>query len=409
MDSFYCIIYDMYDQPMNFNPVANIMNRTRESINKKSYLDYINLDQDSVLNCEFNKIVWTDTLFFKVETLFINWFDKKPSTIQCTIKNSNIEKIIDIICNSFSDFKIVTYTYKNIYELEENIVLCSKNHNIIVSISSFEDMETFDSDAEGSHSVSIFTNDLKFIKRMRDLISSQYSNEKDKSSVFIFERDSHGSMHLVPHKIAGFPVDIDSHYNDDFKDVDDRIKEWCSDSESINKKLVLLSGKPGTGKTNYLKNLISTQKNRRIIYIPPYQVGAIADPSFFSFISSYKNSLLIVEDAERVLVSRDTTLDNESVSLMLNLTDGILASALNFKVICTFNVEEDQIDKALTRKGRLFLKYRFDTLEPHKTVTLYKKLYNTDPPEKSMTLASIYENDDNGHVVKETRSIGFGV
>lgn len=374
-----------------------------------SYLDYLRLEQDSSLECEFNKIVWTDSVIFRIESFFINKFNKKPSTLQCSCKDSNVSKIIEFLKSSFPDLKTVTYTYKDVYELEESIILISNEYESVITMSSYQDNQSFDSDAEHTHSINLTTSNLTFLYALKDLITTFKDEEKKKSSVFIFERDGSGDMHLVPHKIEGFPIDVESHYNDDFQDVHERLGEWCQESESINKKLVLLSGKPGTGKTNYLKNLIATQKSRRIIYIPPYQVNSIADPSFFSFISSYKNSLLIVEDAERVLVSRETTLVNESVSLMLNLTDGILASALNFKIICTFNVEEDQIDKALTRKGRLFLKYRFDTLEPHKTASLYRKIYNTDPPEKSMTLASIYENDDNGHVVKEARSIGFGV
>jgi len=379
------------------------------NIVNKSYLDYLRLEQDASLTCDFNKIVWTDSMFFRIETFFINRFNKKPSSLQCSCKDSNIPKVIELLLSSFDDLKTASYTYKDVYELEESIVLVSNDSETVITLSSYQDNQSFESDAEHTHSVSIVTCNLEFLYKLKDLLASFKEDDKNKSSVFIFEKDSMGSMHLVPHKIEGFPIDVESHYNDDFAEVHDRLGEWCSESDSINKKLVLLSGKPGTGKTNYLKNLIATQKGKRIIYIPPYQVNSLADPSFFSFISSYKNSLLIVEDAERVLVSRDTTLDNESVSLMLNLTDGILASALNFKVICTFNVEEDQIDKALTRKGRLFLKYRFDTLEPHKTAALYKKLYNSDPLEKSMTLAAIYENDDNGHVVKETRSIGFGV
>ncbi len=389
------------------SPICYNQNQNRP--HKPSYLDYLNLDQDMTLENEFNKIVWTDSHLFRIEPYFINKFNKKPSFLQYSCKEDNLEKLLEFIKENLSDLKIVSYTYKSSYSLEESVVLISSKFESVLTLTSYSNAEEFELDDDNRHSINLTTCNLKFLHDMQKFFISLDDSSTKKNSVFIFEKDSSGGMHLVPHKIEGFPIDIDAHYNDDFKDIHSRLEEWCSESESINKKLVLLSGKPGTGKTNYLKNLIITQRERRIIYIPPYQVNAIADPSFFSFISSYKNSLLIVEDAERVLVSRDTSLENESVSLMLNLTDGILASALNFKVICTFNVDEDQIDKALTRKGRLFLKYRFDLLSQDKTEALYKKLYGTTPPEPTMTLASIYENDDNGHSMKTERKIGFGV
>jgi hypothetical protein len=92
----------------------------------------------------------------------------------------------------------------------------------------------------------------------------------------------------------------------------------------------------------------------------------------------------------------------------LNLCDGIMADVLNFKIIATFNTDEDKIDAALKRKGRMFLKYKFDSLSEKKTKHLFNKIYGAEPPKERMTLAEIY-NDENefGAKKEEKKSIGF--
>lgn len=352
-------------------------------------------------------ITLTDNTFFRIDALFTLRFKQKASLIK--FKLNDISKVVEYV-KTFKDLRILSYSYTDNFGTDENIILISEKNKTILQLSVSQEEEDFESDQKVAHYVEFLTTDVDVMRNVFGFLSALKKNDKPKSSpIYIFERDSQGGMFLVPHTLQKFELDIDKHYNDDFADKHTRIQEWCKNLDSINKKLVLLSGTPGTGKTNYIKNLIASQSSRRVIYIPPYQVGAIADPQFFSFISKYKNSLLIVEDAERVLISREDNSGNEAVSLMLNMTDGILASALNFKIICTFNTDESKIDEALMRNGRLFLKYKFTELDENKTSRLYHELYSTNPPERKMTLASIYENEENGVVKKETKRIGFGV
>lgn len=227
--------------------------------------------------------------------------------------------------------------------------------------------------------------------------------------ISFLEKDADGFLRLVEHKMEKFELNISENYNDDFIAIDKRIHDWIDDTQSINKKLILLSGDPGTGKTNYIKNLLSNINSRKVIYIPPFQISALSDPGFFSFISDYKKSVIIIEDAEKILLSRKHNIESaDVVSLILNMTDGMLASVLDFRVICTFNSDEDLIDPALLRKGRLFLKYNFQKLSKEKTNNLYQKLYKKLPPFDTMTLADIYEDADNYARKEETRIIGFG-
>jgi len=230
----------------------------------------------------------------------------------------------------------------------------------------------------------------------------------DSGKILLFEKTEYNEMILTPHPIKNYDLDLSENYNSDFLEVHDKIKTWAEDFKSRNNKLVLLHGVPGSGKTNYIKYILNNIKTSKKIYIPPYLVNSMADPAFFPIIKREKESILIIEDAEKILVNREDSSDNSVISILLNLCDGIMADVLNFKIIATFNTDEDKIDAALKRKGRMFLKYKFDSLSEEKTKHLFNKIYGAEPPKKRMTLAEIY-NDENefGAKKEEKKSIGF--
>jgi ATP-dependent 26S proteasome regulatory subunit len=92
------------------------------------------------------------------------------------------------------------------------------------------------------------------------------------------------------------------------------------------------------------------------------------------------------------------------MSILLNLTDGIIGDVLNIKLICTFNTSLSNIDKALLRKGRLSLKYEFKKLAKEKC----RKLLNDYTINEDMTLADLYNKDDeNDYSKTNSHKIGF--
>ena len=74
----------------------------------------------------------------------------------------------------------------------------------------------------------------------------------------------------------------------------------------------------------------------------------------------YPDSVLIIEDAEKVVRNRNGNGNETAVSNLLNLSDGILGDCLKTQIVATFNTERQLIDKALLRKGRLIAEYKFD-------------------------------------------------
>lgn len=195
-------------------------------------------------------------------------------------------------------------------------------------------------------------------------------------------------------------IDIKKQYNDDLPD--EEIREHLQSNTS---GIVLLHGTPGTGKTSYIRHLSLTVP-RRFVFLDKSMFGAMTNAEFIELLSKKKNATFVLEDCEDVL--RDRTEYNEAMSTILNLTDGILGDGFNIKFLCTFNCPLDKIDSALTRKGRLKLKYEFKPLDKDKANTLLKELGSDKVAENDMTLADIYGIDKENGFKKPTEKPRMG-
>lgn len=201
-------------------------------------------------------------------------------------------------------------------------------------------------------------------------------------------------------------IDIDENYNDNFRSVSDNIIQFLNKDKSSG--LVLLHGKQGTGKTTYIRHLISSI-NRTFIYLPSQLTGALSKPSFIPFIKRFKESILIIEDCENIIKSRESVPDfDNALANLLNMGDGLLSDALSLKIICTFNTDLRNIDQAILRKGRLKGRYEFTELSADKVVTKLKKLGMQNIEPVPMTLAEIYNYSETTFEINtENSKIGF--
>jgi SpoVK/Ycf46/Vps4 family AAA+-type ATPase len=187
----------------------------------------------------------------------------------------------------------------------------------------------------------------------------------------------------VETKITPPEIDFDTNYNEDFLPIHKLIHDGLAHNF---KGIVLLHGEPGTGKTTYIKHLISTI-DKNIIYMPSNAVEMLSSPEFIPFLLKNKHSVLVIEEAEKMLMSRNNG-GSQAISNILNLTDGILSDCLNIQVVATFNTDILNIDSALLRKGRLIAKYEFKPLEEAVAIRLADKL-GVELPDNP-TLTNIY-------------------
>lgn len=225
------------------------------------------------------------------------------------------------------------------------------------------------------------------------------------SRVFHMIQQSSGYFELADFDVKPFEIDIHSHYNDDFQIIHNQIIRSLSNKDKNG--LILLHGKYGSGKTYYIRHLISNIE-RKFIYFPASMINLISSPEFLPFISRQPNSILILEDCESLLVHRENGLSNASaLSNLLNLGDGLLSDALSINVICTFNAGIKKIDDAILRKGRLLARYEFRELELSKTRALAQKIGKNANIEHPMTVSDIYNLDETSFENKPVKRIGF--
>ena len=264
----------------------------------------------------------------------------------------------------------------------------------------------FNFDAHNGPTTSICYKSESEIKQKDELIEKleELTKEKPKNSLYILSKEF-GGFGFKPFALDGKKLDLDinKHYNDDFAEVDVRIRSCITENEN---GLVLLHGKPGTGKTSYLKNLVKNSE-RDVIYIPAEMVKSIGSPGLIDCLFGKKGAVLFVEDAEEALLERNSGgSDSAAVSTLLNITDGFLADVLQLTVFCTFNSRYDQIDHALTRKGRILVKYEFKELSASKVSDIIGDRLDDSDFGKEMTIAEAF-NYEAPHYNKEVGRIGF--
>lgn len=181
---------------------------------------------------------------------------------------------------------------------------------------------------------------------------------------------------------------VELNYNNDFNEINKNIIKDLSQKKS---GLHLLHGIPGTGKTSYIKHLINTI-DKRFIYCPSFMVTSLSSPEFITLMLEYgTNSVLIIEDAENALVSRDDE-RNSAVTNILNLGDGLIGDVANIQIIATFNTDLSNLDEALLRKGRTLNKYEFKKLEVNKLKILKESLNLDFEITEPLTLAEFYNH-----------------
>ena len=246
---------------------------------------------------------------------------------------------------------------------------------------------------------------VDLVYKLEAMIKKCYTRTSNLGKIFLLQMQDYGGFDLVPFDIKNNEVDISKHYNDDFAEVNDVVIKRLNLEND--KGLVLLHGKPGTGKTSYIRYLTS-QVHKRMIFLSPELMHKISSPDFVGILSAYPNSIIIIEDAESIIEERKGG-GGSAISNLLNLTDGLLADCLKIQLICSFNTDVSRIDKALLRKGRLIAQYDFKDLEQTKAQDLSNSLGFTAIINNALPLSDIFNQDEKIFTPEKDIKIGFNI
>jgi hypothetical protein len=253
-------------------------------------------------------------------------------------------------------------------------------------------------------------NNLKVL----DFIKDFSIVDKKENNISILIKNQYGDYDFEPLKVSvPEDMDLELNYGKKFLTVHDNVVEKLNNND---KGLYLFHGEPGTGKTTYIKYLTNLVK-KDFIFVPTTMLDRfVNDPDVLGMMVRRKKAVLVLEDAEKILISRESG-DNPFISTLLNVSDGIMADILKTAIIVTFNSNEKMIDKAIKRKGRTMVDYKFEKLSLEEALKIAKKLkFKKDLLEEikePMTLTDIYNlADRNSFLEKEEKQdkvIGFNV
>ena len=334
-----------------------------------------------------------DRTFLNGKAFFQQYFQQVPCITW--IGQVNTEKVLHYIKTEYAETVLDIYQYAE-YERKKRktvatrtIILLRDNCIIELGISFCDILHTHEDYAMAYALVK----ELSRFKR----------KEKKQAFEINLVAKTEDGLELRTMDIKKTVLDLGLYYEDDFIETDKLIQSRLSRKKD--KGIVLLHGLAGTGKTTYLRYLVGRLK-KKVMFLPSAIAVHILNADFMELLIDNPDSVLVIEDAENVIMDRRLSA-NSSVSNLLNISDGLLADFLNVQIICTFNHPLSMVDGALMRKGRLIAKYEFGKLSTAKAQRLSNHLGFDKTVSRPMTIAEIACQGEKEHNTQRIEVIGF--
>lgn len=250
--------------------------------------------------------------------------------------------------------------------------------------------------------ITALSQDESFCRDLKKFFDDQWAPPEKTGHIYAIVR--HGmSLSLSSIGNAGIPL-VDGNYT---KKVMSDYKYVIGDlqSETPSGRITIMRGPAGTGKTHLIRAMLLEVPDAMFVLISPEVVTDLAGPELLPLLMQYRGGttgpiVLVLEDADHCLVKRE----QNNISLiqgLLNLGDGILGSLLDIRIVATTNADELNLDKAITRPGRLSKMLDVNELDFETAQAIFKRLLpGVDLPENlvqdnphnrlKMTLAEVY-------------------
>jgi len=222
----------------------------------------------------------------------------------------------------------------------------------------------------------------KLASYFRDVFKEHIDNGKTAylRRLTLADRNITSTIETIP-PVEGIP-DIMKFYPYFERSPEQLIAEFMASTSNV----LLLIGPPGTGKSNYILQMMKARGWDDKIHLADRE-DVLLNPGLSDYVRNCEaGSVVITEDSDKLVRSREQ--DNENMSALLNATAGIVSR--DVKIIISTNLESlTYVDKALTRPGRCFDILKFQSLTTQQALDVREMmgLEYMDIEEKEATLA----------------------
>ena len=311
--------------------------------------------------------------------LFMSYFGEIPNFIE--EENINCKKALEWFLSQYrNEIKNLHYSKIQLYSRKNS----SAEFDDLLFILNEDLLIYFDTNNSDVRFLFRKTK-IDFVETIRkSIIKFRHRNRRSTPEIHLIVNEPYG-LDLEEFLIQKPKLKIEDNYNDDFLAVHKTILSRLQKKKD--KGLILLHGNPGTGKTSYIRYLITSLK-KKVIFLPPNMATEITNPNLMKLLINNPNSVLSLKMPKTSLWIGKKWLF--AVSTLLNLSDGLLSDCLNIQIICSFNTDLSKVDSALLRKGRLIAQYEFKELKLQKAQQLSDKLGFQTQISKPMNLTDIY-------------------
>lgn len=341
-----------------------------------------------------DKLVFSEKLINRWETSDTPYLDLLGEILTWTVAyNDNLvirEKSLEDM-EKCTDFVCLRYSKNKNQIIENEICYFHKKYEMFVvftpDLSIEYDKELFENGVYRVKNIFFDNSNSKNLKNLPKFFEKyveKYISPDSKISLLVKDWKD---ISMNEYKIFPKEIDFKTMYNEDFQEVN---KHIVKELETTSKWIVLLHWKPWSWKTNYIKWLTWKISSKKFFFVPTTMISSLTEPFFISFLIENKNSVLVLEDCENYISERNSNNSyTDVVASILNIADWILSDVVECQIICTFNADIENIDKALLRKWRLIAEYCFKELEPKIANKYFKSKNLKQKTDKALLLAEL--------------------